>query len=275
MGVTYQVAAKTDVGCVRQNNEDNFAYDERHGIYIVCDGMGGQQAGEVASRMAVETVLRYFREEDGSAKLTPPIGTVRGEKSPRANALMYAIQLANREVHQAGSRQGERHGMGSTIAAVLTQDDFYSIAHVGDSRIYLVRGHEIRQLTQDHSLVMEQVRRGLITREQAETSNMQNIIVRALGSEDSVKPDAEDMLAQPGDILLLATDGLTKHLRDERLLEILDQSPSLEHACDELVQAARDKGGDDNITCLLLRAVSRPWYSAVFSGGKPAWRSSF
>src|SRR5512135_3484747 len=172
MSLTVEVAGKTDVGCVRTNNEDNFGYDARYGIYVVCDGMGGQAAGEVASKMGVDTVLNFFRE---SAKLGhfPQIGAKVDSVSGRANALGSAIRTANEVVYRGAQQHAARAGMGSTIVSVLAdtgQPGFYSIGHVGDSRIYMVRNGSIEQLTQDHSLVMEQVRRGLISLQEAHAS---------------------------------------------------------------------------------------------------------
>ena len=167
--------------------------------------------------------------------------------------------------------------MGSTIVAARIQGNALSVGHVGDSRIYLIRQNAIQQLTQDHSLVMEQVRRGYITREQAERSEMQNIILRALGSEESVEPDVEDLVVLPGDTLILSSDGLTRHVHDEEILKIISSSSSLEQSCATLVEAAKSNGGDDNITCLLLRIVERAWYKNIFyrwfSGG-PQWQNS-
>lgn len=278
MALKVEVAGKTDVGCVRTNNEDNFGFDARTGVFIVCDGMGGAAAGEVASKMGVDTVLTYFNEAAKSGHY-PQIGEVIEGYSEQANALASAIRLANTVVHEAGSQHNARAGMGSTIVAALVKGNFFSIAHVGDSRIYLIRNGEIQQLTNDHSLVMEQVRRGMITREEAARSDMQNIIIRALGSEDKVQPDVDDMVALPGDTLLLASDGLTKHLDDARMLEIVTQARSLDNACDDLIQAAKDNGGDDNITCLLIRTVEQPWYKSLihrlFGGGTQPWQNSF
>ncbi len=170
--------------------------------------------------------------------------------------------------------------MGSTIVSVLFKDDFISVAHVGDSRIYLLRNGELQQLTNDHSLVMEQVRRGMITREEAEKSEMQNIIIRALGPEEKVEPDLDDLMAQEGDLLLLATDGLTKLVNDAKIRDTLMAAPSLERACDELITAAKGAGGDDNVTCVLLRIQRRPWYRQLFNwfasgGGEDQWQNSF
>src|SRR5438045_6846674 len=165
--------------------------------------------------------------------------------------------------------------MSSTIVALAIEDCSFTVGHVGDSRTYLIRSGTIRQLTEDHSLVMEQVRRGLITKEEAEQSEMQNIIIRALGSEATVQPDFQDLVALPHDVLLLASDGLTKHVKDERLREMVEKASSLEAACEQLIQAARNDGGDDNITCLLIRMTDQPWYRKFLSGGASAqWQNS-
>jgi protein phosphatase len=278
MSLALQVAGKSDVGCVRANNEDNFGYDLERGIFVVCDGMGGAAAGEVASKLAVDTVLTYFRQ-GASDDSYPTIGKTFAGFSPAANALASAIQLANAAVHEAGNRHAAQSGMGSTIVALWMRGELFSIAHVGDSRIYRLRGGQLLQLTDDHSLVMEQVRRGLITREEAEHSEMQNVIIRALGSEPEVEPDLDDLVAQPGDALLLATDGLTKQIVDEEIRAILEAAPKVEQACDLLVQAAKDHGGEDNVTCLLIRVVQQSWYKDLFRKlsrrGAPQWQSSF
>jgi serine/threonine protein phosphatase PrpC len=274
MALAVEVAGKTDVGCVRTNNEDNFGFDSRHGIFVVCDGMGGQAAGEVASKMGVDILLDYFRHQAPSAGKH----SLNGHISPMgAQSLANAIQVANKAIFQAGQEHKGRTGMGSTIVAALVHGNSLAIAHVGDSRIYLVRHGAIHQLTQDHSLVMEQVRRGYITMEQAQQSEMQNIILRALGSEELVEADSEDLVAMPGDVLLMASDGLTRYVQDEEILSIVQGQRSLEQACGTLIDAARDGGGDDNITCLLVRIVNRPWYQSMmkklFSGG-PKWQNS-
>ncbi len=276
MAISFQAAGKTDVGCVRANNEDNFGFDERYGIHVVCDGMGGHEAGEEASQLAVETVLEYFRKVGEDRRYPAPIVEIEGASS-RSSALGSAVQLANKAVYDAGAGHSADRRMGSTIVCVLTEGDFYSTAHVGDSRIYRIRDHAIEQLTEDHSLVMEQVRRGLITREEAEHSQHQNIIVRALGSEDSVHADVDEQLALAGDRLLLCSDGLTRHLSSAKILQIIDDAPTPHDACERLVAAARDAGGEDNITCMVIRAGSRPWFRQGSSspGGKPAWQSSF
>jgi PPM family protein phosphatase len=274
MGLTVEVAGKSDIGCVRKNNEDNLGWDTRAGIFVVCDGMGGAAAGEVASKMGVDTLLAYFRDGLGSG-VYPQAGPSLQGVSERAQRLSSAIHLANASIHQAGSQKSSHRGMGSTIVAVAVGGESFSIGHVGDSRIYLIRAGAIRQLTNDHSLVMEQVRRGLITKEEAEHSEMQNIIIRALGSEATVQPDLEDLAALPGDVLLLASDGLTKHVKDDAMLAIVEQAASLDVACDQLIQTAKNHGGDDNITCVLVRMAEQPWYKKLLSGGGGApWQNS-
>jgi protein phosphatase len=183
--------------------------------------------------------------------------------------------LANATVFQA-SHGGEREhaGMGSTVAAALIEGNFLAIGHVGDSRVYLIRDGAVHFMTNDHSLVMEQVRRGLMTQQEAERSEVQNIILRALGSEETVEPELEDMVLAPGDTILLASDGLTKHVRDEKMLNILKSAPDLEQACDGMIAAAKEHGGDDNITCLLIRVNKLPWYKRLFGKGNRKWQNS-
>lgn len=277
MSLTVEVAGKSDVGCVRQNNEDNFGYDSRFGVYVVCDGMGGQAAGEVASKMGVDTMLTYFRQA-GKGGPFPQVGTPVDGVSPRAQALGSAIQLANEAIHEAATAHSSRSGMGSTVVAVLVEKNFFSIGHAGDSRIYQIRNGAIEQLTRDHSLVMEQVRRGLLTLQEAQTSEMQNIIIRALGPEPKVAPDLDDLMGLPGDVLLLCSDGLTRHVPDDSILEIVQGTISLSLMADRLIDAARDAGGSDNITALLLRFEELPWYKKLFrwlfGGGSPKWQNS-
>ncbi|HTW57144.1 MAG TPA: Stp1/IreP family PP2C-type Ser/Thr phosphatase [Terriglobales bacterium] len=263
MKLTTQAAGKTDIGLVRKNNEDNFGYDVRSGIFVVCDGMGGQAAGEVASKIAVDTVLSYFREEDKN-RHSEVLGRGFAEVSERANALANAIQLANKAIRAMSAQEAARAGMGCTIVAVRVEENLFSIAHVGDSRIYLVRGGAIQQLTTDHSLVMEQVRRGMITLEEAEHFEMQNVIVRALGSEDSVEPDLADLTLEEGDTLLLCCDGLSRFVKDSAMLGVISRVENLDDACSQLIDAAKSGGSDDNITCILIRAVEQTWSGRIF-----------
>jgi protein phosphatase len=224
--------------------------------------------------MGVDILLDYFRSQYSDATKQ----SLNGENdSCGAQSLANAIHLANKTIFQAGQQQNGRNGMGSTIVAALVRGNSLAIANVGDSRIYLVRQGEIQQLTEDHSLVMEQVRRGYITLEQAQQSEMQNIILRALGSEEAVEADIEDLVTLPGDILIMASDGLTRYVPEEDILKTVQGRRDLQQACGELVKKARDCGGDDNITCLLVRIVDRPWYQKLLGKllfGGPQWQNS-
>jgi len=255
------------VGLVRTNNEDNFGFDTPTGVFVVCDGMGGQAAGEHASKIAVDTVMRYFRRSPNET--SEIFGKVFERLSHRANALARAIQLANQAIYAEAARDFRYNGMGSTIVALAIEGEEFSVAHVGDSRVYLLRDGVIQQLTNDHSLVMEQVRRGLITLEAAEKSNIQNVIVRSLGAEESVDPDLADHELLAGDILLLCSDGLSHFVRDNELSEILTASTSAQAACDDLVQAAKTARSDDNITCIVLRVTTPSWSDRMLGRLKP------
>jgi len=249
MSLSLEVAGRTDVGRVRSSNEDNFGFDEKLGIFVVCDGMGGHAAGEVASRIAVESVLSFFRQrnpdvEDHALLEDAPVG---------ARLLAEAVRKANDAILDYAEEHKNTSGMGTTLVAARFCDGVFSIANVGDSRIYLFREGQLLQLTEDHSLVMEQVRRGMITLEQARQSSAQNIITRALGTDESTLPDLGEFPAQGGDMLLLTTDGVLRHIEDEEIRNILLQLPSLQAACDTLIDAANEGGGEDNSTCLLLR----------------------
>jgi protein phosphatase len=251
MALILEVAAGTDVGCVRSNNEDSYAYDLSAGVFVVCDGMGGRAAGEVASRMAADIVVEHCRASPANVDGTKS-GTGNGIPEPSA-ALASAIALANTKIRESAGSNPAQAGMGTTIVAALRIGNIVSIAHVGDSRIYLIRNDEIRQLTIDHSLVMEEVRVGLMSLEEAQRSEMQNIILRALGADDKVQSDVAEIEIFPKDILLLTTDGLVRLVVDGRILEVILTAPTLETACNTLIQCAKDAGGNDNITCLLVK----------------------
>lgn len=261
-----QVAGKTDIGHVRTKNEDFFGYDAKDGVFVVCDGVGGQAAGEVASQIGVRTVLDYFHSAAESGEY-PAFGRVFEGVSRHANALGSAIQLANQVILDASLEDPNCAGMSSTIVAGLVRGSAVSIAHVGDSRIYLIRGESVQQLTIDHSLVMEQVRLGMISAEDAERSRVGNYILRALGAEAEVEPDLADLELEPGDILLFTSDGLTRHVKDSQIGPVVLEAASLDAACEALIEAAKADGGSDNITCVLVRLVEQPWYRKLIPGG--------
>ena len=246
------MAGRSDVGRVRPSNEDYYGYDERLGIFVVCDGMGGHAAGEVASQIAVDSVLSYFRDREPEVKKDAYL-----EDAPLgARLLAEAVKKANDAILGYAEEHKNTSGMGTTLVAARFCNGVFSIANVGDSRIYLFREGQLMQITEDHSLVMEQVRRGMITLEQAKRSTAQNIITRALGTDESTLPDLGEFPAQHGDVLVLTTEGVLRHVDDTEIRSILLQLPSLQAACDTLVDAANEGGGEDNSTCVLIRVVN-------------------
>lgn len=251
MKLTTDAAALTDVGIVRHNNEDNYAYDTDTGVYVLCDGMGGQAAGEVASSLAIQTVMSYFTEGERTSHF-PKVGETPAGLSDSAVAVVSAIRLADQAVREASAANQGHAGMGCTIVVARVHNDGVTIGHVGDSRAYLLREGEVRPLTIDHSLVMEQVRRGYITAEQAEHSSMQNILLRALGAEHG-EPDVQEVPVEQGDLFVLLCDGVYKVLSREELKSALQSSEDLEQVAHALVEAAKAHNSDDNLTCVLFR----------------------
>ena len=252
-------------GRVRKGNEDACAASLDLGAFLVCDGMGGAAAGEVASRLAVDTFLAQLAPAPADPERTPP-ALRRATPDLRLNA---AIQAANQAVHQHSRSSPQLRGMGTTLVALLLelhattrgpQLPSLTLAHVGDSRAYLFRENTLTLLTADHSLVEEQVRSGQITASEAMRHPMRNIITRAIGSSASVEPDIRHLEAASGDLYLLASDGLTRDLTDASLAAILqrahrdpDRTLDLDGLCRTLIDEANDAGGGDNITVLLLQ----------------------
>jgi len=247
--VSLEFAAITDIGCSRSNNEDSYGYDGNQHIYAVCDGMGGSAAGEVASGLAVRTLIESFA---AAARRN----TV-GEPIPVANRLLQAIFDANQAVRQAGIQNPEFRSMGTTLVCACFDGDNAVIGNVGDSRAYLIRNGNCQQITQDHSLLAEAIRNGEITPETAAASNLQFVITRAIGVEDTVDPDLFASQLRPGDTLLLATDGLTRYAQQKEILAAIEGSADLTAACQSLVDFAKRSGGADNITCVLVRLLKK------------------
>jgi PPM family protein phosphatase len=250
----YVAAAKTDVGRKRKGNEDSFCLAPDLGLYVVADGMGGHAAGEVASRLAVETIREWMAKYlggDGAAI----VGPAAASGSPEASYLLSSIRLANRLIFDAAQGRQDYAGMGTTVVAALTRGDTLMLAHVGDSRIYRIRDGQIAQVSRDHSFVQEQVDRGVISAEEALVSQYRHMITRALGLKETVEVDLTEEPAVAGDVLLLCSDGLSDLLEDEEILAaVQEHAADLEQACQALVDRANHKGGDDNVTTLLIRA---------------------
>jgi PPM family protein phosphatase len=231
-------AALTDPGRKRRRNEDSFVVDPP--LFVVADGMGGAQAGEVASRLAAAS-FREFHEAD---ELEP---------EPRLEAI---IQEANRRIFERARHDTGLSGMGTTVTAALLGESAIAIGHVGDSRAYRIREGELEQLTQDHSLVADLIRSGRLTPEEAEDHPQRSVITRALGTDPDVDVDTFLVETKPGDLFLICSDGLTSMVPEEEILETLRGSPSLEQAAKALVKAANKQGGEDNITVIIFRLES-------------------
>jgi protein phosphatase len=250
-GISLQFAAATDIGCRRSNNEDSFGYDTEQHLYVVCDGMGGSAAGEVASGLAVRTMIESFASSGVPGPDGDPILSIE-------HRLLLAILEANRRVHATALSSPKYSGMGTTMVLGCLDGSRMLVGNVGDSRAYRVRNGTCVQITLDHSLVQEQLRSGLITPEMAAKSEMQSVITRAIGVGDIVEPDffASEML--PSDLLLLASDGLTRYAEPDAIAAIAQPDAELPDICKGLIQVAKTAGGVDNITCVVLRAVPTP-----------------
>jgi PPM family protein phosphatase len=238
----FTAAALTDRGRKRPSNEDAFGYSVEDGVYVVCDGMGGAAGGEVASSTAVDEVLRIFSERNGSAVLPKDAEE--------------AISIANEAIYSRAKRNYKLNGMGTTLVAAVVRNQHVWILNIGDSRCYRLRAGHLEQLTLDHSLVEEQVRLGRMTKAEALRSPLRNMITRALGTQSQVTPDCFDFDAEPGDLLLLCSDGLTRELSDTLIESMLLNDQSLEDRCTCLIEAAKKAGGNDNITCVLVQATA-------------------
>ena len=272
MEIAYGV--RSDVGLVRTNNEDHFAVDPDLNLFILCDGMGGQAAGEVASRMGAEMILEHFRQ--GRPNFRQGLeGQYQEEFSAQTNRLASGIRISNKAIYEAANGSAETSGMGSTVVAVQVSGNVMSVAHVGDSRVYLFRSGQLRQLTEDHSLVHEQVRQGLISAEEAERSELANVILRALGAEPTVVADLDELWVGADDQILLCSDGLTRMVPDAEIAKALAAEQTPQEIADGLVEMANQSGGEDNTTVIVARLLpsAKGWrrWLRFFKGGDRAW----
>lgn len=236
-------AACSDVGRVRTNNEDSLLVEAGRGLFIVADGMGGITGGEVASALAVSVVSEYLRDRISSAS---PSGEVLA-------ALKGSLVEADTKIKERTRRQTELSGMGTTIILALVQGDSVSIAHVGDSRGYLVRGGSIRRLTEDHTVVAQIVKSGIITDDEARTHKLKHVLSQALGSSPSPVPGLQTFRLQKGDAVILCTDGVTDMVEDKELAHIVREcGEDVDRACRQIVIRANENGGRDNITLVII-----------------------
>ena len=244
----------THVGRQRQHNEDALLVEKDARLFLVADGMGGHAAGEIASRIAVDSITEFIlhtKEDDGT---WPHAYDERYRRT--TNRLMAALRMANTRVLEAMRKDARLRGMGTTVVACMADGETMSVSHVGDSRAYLVREGKLSRLTNDHSWVFEQVQAGMLTEAEAEKHPLRNVITRALGGALSVTPDAAEVESKVGDVYLLCSDGLTGMVPEEEILRLVSENAAnLEVACQQLIDVANQRGGLDNITAVLVKAV--------------------
>ncbi|MFH1368365.1 MAG: Stp1/IreP family PP2C-type Ser/Thr phosphatase [Elusimicrobiota bacterium] len=258
--MTIEYGAKSDVGQVRKNNEDNYIIDEKTGLYIVCDGMGGHSSGEVASKLAIDVIAKNFSQSVQKQQNPDSTQVMFGESNPKisgtANRLVSSIRLANQVIFESSRNYPQNQGMGTTVVAVSAFENTFIISWVGDSRVYLIRSGRIQQMSIDHSLVQEQVSKGLITDSQAESSDYKNILTRALGAAEIVEVDTIEVPASEDDYLLLCSDGLTRMLTDEQMMNVFKKFENPQNICDNLIAQANQAGGRDNVTAIVVHKKS-------------------
>lgn len=245
MAFQYHICTKTDPGRARDNNEDSVAFDEITSTVVLADGMGGYNAGEIASGMATAFIKselsRWLSEAGGSA-------TSREVR----RAMEICVDNANRSIFNAANSNAHYAGMGTTLVVGVFQDDKLILGHIGDSRCYRLRSQTIEQITKDHSLLQEQIDAGLITPEQAENSTIKNLVTRALGVDESVLLEVNEHTVQSGDIYLLCSDGLSDMVEDAVIAKIGLSDQSLDQKASQLIDVANENGGRDNISVLLV-----------------------
>jgi serine/threonine protein phosphatase PrpC len=251
-----ETGARTDLGRVRKNNEDCYQVDPALNLYVLSDGMGGEAHGEEASSIAVQAVVEHCRAAENN-RTTPAFGNGRPDVSERTNRLASAVRLANRRVFEMASSDASRKGMGATLVAAWIEGQRLSLAHVGDSRAYLLRAGSLEQLTADHSLVAEKVRSGILTPQEADESELQSVLTRAVGTGADVEVDTDEQLLLEGDALLLCSDGLTRMVTDPEIASTLLTTTSAQAAADQLVKLANENGGIDNVSVIVVRVIPK------------------
>ena len=240
----------TDKGPIRDKNEDYFCVDEEKGLFAVADGIGGHTAGEVASRMAIEVLKDFVANEENYQSENNR--NYHDDYSRESNIAAEAVRRANTAVYETSRNNSSYRGMGTTLTAALIRGERLSIAHVGDSRAYLIRTSCIEQITNDHSLVAEQVKMGLLSEDEAKASKIKNVITRSLGNNPHVEVDMEEFSISDGDTIILCSDGITSVISDKDILAISSASGGPSDLCRTLVARAADAGCTDNMTVVAL-----------------------
>lgn len=250
--VRLEFAGETNVGMKRTHNEDSFAIFPDENLVIVADGMGGHASGEVASKMAVDSLREFFDATSKDPDATWPYKMDK-HRGYEENRLVTGIKLANLRIYECSQREPRYRGMGTTIVTVIGTREGMYIAHVGDSRVYRIRDHQIEQMTEDHSLLNDYLKMRKLSEEEIANFPHKNVIVRALGMKDTVKVDTRLEAPRPGDIFVLCSDGLCGPVNDEDILQIVEDSHGdYKAACSRLIARANENGGPDNITALIV-----------------------
>jgi len=248
-----EYADLTDVGMKRPHNEDNYLVDTAHQVYLVCDGMGGHEKGEVAAEIAVTTVKKFFEDNEKDPLITWPVDE-NNEISKLAREFSAAIQAANWNIFHESQKGSGARKMGTTAVGVAVGDDHIVVAHVGDSRCYRIRQGTIEQVTEDHSLLADYIKHAALTEEEIQNFQYKNIILRALGMKKRVEVDTQEIKPMIGDIYLLCSDGLSGEVEDPEMLQIVQRhGDDLRAAVQELIDKANKHGGRDNITTILVQ----------------------
>ena len=247
----------SDLGRVRKLNEDSFLVSDDLKLYLVADGMGGHAAGDVASSKSIELIKTFIERTAKDNDITWPF-EMNPELAPEANKLIAAVQIANKEIYRMSSTNPELKGMGTTIAGLFIAESKGYIVHVGDSRVYLMRNERLKQITEDHSWVNEQLKENVITEDEAKQHRWKNVITRALGSEIEVNVDLQEENIVSGDIFLICSDGLSGMVERETMENIIKKHiDNLPEAAEEMIDYANKAGGVDNITVILIKAQGR------------------
>lgn len=256
---------KTDVGSVRDHNEDAISCEENIALAILADGMGGHRGGEMASAITVSTILEHISEK--VRKLNTGETDTDSGYSAESMVIHDAITLANKNVHDSSEAHAQYRGMGTTVVVVMFYDNRFTVAHVGDSRLYRLRDGELEQITRDHSLMQELIDRGFYTPEQARNSLNKNLVTRAVGIDNHVQIDIQEDIAMVDDIYLLCSDGASDMIDDDLIKSVLlDNSNDLEKAASEIIRLANEHGGKDNISALLAKPIKPfPAKNSLFS----------
>jgi protein phosphatase len=250
----FEIASSTDPGMVRSHNEDSVAADAANGLVVLADGMGGYNAGEVASGMATTVIITEMQQS--LLKAQPHEIDPKTNQQIAGRLVREQVMKANTSIYQAAQSQPQYAGMGTTLVVCLFYDNKVLVAHLGDSRLYMLRDGKFRQVTRDHSLLQEQIDSGLISPEQAKNAQHKNLVTKALGIDPSVEPEIHEYPVQAGDIYLLCSDGLCDMVDDEDIgMAVQTFGNNLTMAASHLVQMANDNGGRDNVSVILVRVL--------------------